>query len=352
MIPCCCAPPLDRRAFLLALGAAALAGCAQSAAPRRALEPLQAPADRTSADIPWIDFHTHLQRRVTAEELIGQMDRTGVARMVLMALYYGDAGSAVNDGEGTDEQAADYARRFPERFVPFVGMQRGILVNRNRWLSPDDVARNLLAETDRKLASGEFFGMGEFMLRFYPYTTQLGVVAVSDMDFPADSSLMRYFADLSARYRAPMVIHCEAEPEAAEAMERLVERHPAAVVVWAHNCGRSSAPRIREMLRRYANLHADLGLMVSVGEGYGTWWPRRTPWMHLVMTPEGTVLPEMRALFEEFPDRFFVGTDRAHARAWIYHDFLARRWRLFFSQLSPPTARKLAFENVERLFRR
>lgn len=340
---CCCHGPeltVSRRTFIFTLAGGLVSAC--SAMTR----------SMTATQVPLVDFHAHLQKRISAEEIIAYMDRSNVARTVLMALYYGDRGGAVNDGEGTDEQALDYARRFPTRFVPFVGMQRGILVNRRRWTHPDRIAEDLLEETEGKLKTGRFFGMGEFMLRFYPYMTELGIVAVSDMDFPADSALMRQFAGLSARYRVPMVIHCEAEPEAAAGMVRLIELHPEAIIVWAHNCGRSSAAQIREWLSRYPNLYADLGLMVSRGAGYGTYWPRRTPWMHLVVTDDGTLLPEMKALFEALPDRFFLGNDRAHARAWINHPYLSERWRLLLSQLSPDTARKIAFENADRMFRR
>lgn len=345
------AAQFSRRVFLSAVATGALTACAPALKPRRVLEPLTAPPDVTARDIPLVDFHAHIQKRVSAEELVRHMDQAGVARMVLMALYYGDRSGAVNDGEGTDEQALSYARRSPGRFVPFVGMQRGLLVNRDRWIRPDSEASSLLLEAEWKLRSGEFFGMGEFMLRFYPYTTELGIAAVSDMDYPADSTLMRYFADLSGKYRVPVVIHCEAEPHTVEAMLRLLELHPEATVVWAHNCGRAGAGLIRDWLSRYPNLYADLGNMVSTGYGYGTYWPRRTPLMHLVMSGQGDIFPEMKTLFETFPDRFFIGNDLAHARAYVHHSYLSHRWRLFLSQLSAATARKIAFENAERLFR-
>lgn len=343
---------ISRRVFALGLAAGTVTACVGPTAPRRVLEPLMVQADVDAYRLPFIDFHTHLQRRVSAEELVTHMDRAQVARMVLMPLYYGDASGAVNDGEGSDEQARDYARRFPTRFVPFIGMQRGVLVNRDRWLDPDRLALSLLSETEWKLRSGEFFGMGEFMLRFYPYTTTLGNVAASDMDYPADSPLMLRFAELATKYHAPMVIHCEAEPAAAVAMIRLIERYPDAKIIWAHNCGRSSAEQITALLSRYPNLYADLGLMMNTqGEGYGSYWPRRTPWMHLIGDQSGTLFPDMKTLFETFPDRFFVGTDTAHARVYQHYQWRATRWRLFFSQLSLEAARKIAVENPERVFR-
>lgn len=321
---------------------------------RRTIGPVHTPATTANRDLPLVDFHTHLQRRTTAEDLISKMDATGVARLVLMPLYYGDGGGSVNDGQGSDEQARDYGARYPERFAPFVGMQRGELNGREVMREQTPQGIRLPRETEAKLRTGDFFGMGEFMLRFYPYTNKFGIVATSDMDYPADGWLMRQFADLSARYKAPMCFHAEAEPHVADAVRRLVEKHPEAILVWAHNCGRSSATDIAAMFQRYPNLYADLGGMVYSGpnvEAYGVYWPRRTQWMHLVVDERGTLLPDMKALFERYSNRFVIGTDIAHAR--VYERYLGHipRWRHILSQLSPAAARNLAFGTANRLFR-
>ncbi|MBL0897227.1 MAG: hypothetical protein IBJ17_00820 [Reyranella sp.] len=358
MIDCPCCPPEPTRRGLL-WGASALAGtlalpALATAQQRRALPPLVTGTNVANRDLPLVDFHTHIQKRAAAEDLIQKMDASNVARLVLMPLYYGDGGGAINDGEGSDEQARDYGRRFPDRFVPFVGMQRGELNGREVIRNSTDIGLRLLRQTGEKLASGEFFGMGEFMLRFYPYTTAQGIVATSDMDYPVDGWFMRQCADLSARYRAPMVFHAEAEPHVADAARRLFEAHPQAVFVWAHNCGRSSAVDIAAMFERYPNLYADLGHMTYSGPGvnsYGTGWPRRTQWTHLVVDERGNLLPEMKALFERYSGRFTIGTDTAHAR--VYETYLNRipRWRHVLGQLSPSAARNLAYGTAERLFR-
>lgn len=357
MICFCCPPEPTRRGVLW--GASALAGAlafgaAAEAQQRRTLPALAVGSNVPNQDLPLVDFHTHLQKRAEANDLIQKMDATGVARLVLMPLYYGDGGNSVNDGEGSDEQARDYGRRFPDRFVPFVGMQRGELNGREVMRSSTDVGLRLVRETSQKLASGEFFGMGEFMLRFYPYTTAQGIVATSDMDYPVDGWFMRQCADLSARYRVPMVFHAEAEPKVAEAARRLFEAHPQAIFVWAHNCGRSSAADIARMFERYPNLHADLGHMTYSGPGvnsYGTGWPRRTEWTHLVVDDRGNLLPEMKALFERFNDRFTIGTDTAHARVYATYANRVPRWRYVMAQLSAQAARNFAFATAERMFR-
>jgi hypothetical protein len=58
----------------------------------------------------------------------------------------------------------------------------------------------------------------------------------------------------------------------------------------------------------------------------------------------------MKALFEKFPDRYLIGTDTAHARVYDYYTHRILRWRLFLPQLSASAARKIGFENAERLF--
>jgi predicted TIM-barrel fold metal-dependent hydrolase len=323
---------------------------------RRPVPLLPVPEQVTSTTVPVIDFHTHLQRRVSAEYLIERMDAVGVRRMVLSPLTYGDSadGRSINDGLGSDEQALDYARRYPDRFIPFIGMQRGDMDYRGFWSGNRDSVR-VLEQTEAKLATGEFFGMGEFMLRFYPYKTSLGIIAPTDMNYPPFSDAMRKFSDLSAKYRVPMIIHAEAEPEVSEAMQKLFDAHPQAIFVWAHNCGRSSAKSIESMMGRFSNLHADLSMMVYSGgpnpEGYGVYWPRRTEWMNLVVDDYGWVQPDMLKLFNRFSNRFLIGTDTAHARVYEFYSRRLPRWRLFFTQVSEQAMHNIAYGNAERLFR-
>jgi len=84
---------------------------------------------------------------------------------------------------------------------------------------------------------------------------------------------------------------------------------------------------------------------------YGTGWPEGTQWTHLVVDDRGNLLPDMKALFERYPDRFTIGTDTAHAR--VYETYLNRipRWRYILGQLTPQAARGMAYANAERVFR-
>jgi len=147
-----------------------------------------------------------------------------------------------------------------------------------------------------------------------------------------------------------MLIHAEGEPLVAAKMEHLMTAYSEVRIIWAHNCGRQSAAAIRRLLNTHTNLYCDLAGMTGV-ISYGTGWPRSGPWTFLVEDGKGHLLSDMQELFEAFPDRFLrVGMDSAHYQTWKYFLPQAQRFRVLLSQLSSATAKKMAYENAERLF--
>src|SRR5574341_2593322 len=113
-----------------------------------------------ASPLPIIDAHGHLNGDMSAERLVQLMDLAGVKSMVLMARYYQGARAG---GGGSDEQALEFARRFPGRFIPFVAGQRGDLGGRNRhvWEGATEIGDNFLREAERKVQAGVDFGLGE-----------------------------------------------------------------------------------------------------------------------------------------------------------------------------------------------
>jgi predicted TIM-barrel fold metal-dependent hydrolase len=300
--------------------------------------------------LPIIDAHGHLNADMSAEELVARMDASGVAAMVLMPRFYRGASDA---GGASDALARQYAEKFPGRFVPFIGGQRGDLGQRQRavWEGATPAGEAFLKTAREKLETGRFRGLGEFILRHYPYTV-IGGQGGGDVDLPVDSYLMRRVAALAAEFGVPVLVHLEAEPEPAAAMERVLAAFPRTRFIWAHNCGRSSAAAIAARLERFPNLMCDLGGMApATAGGYGRYWPRRTPWIHLVEDGTGTLDPDMKALFERFPDRFMLGTDIAHTPVLQWHTEIVHRFRIWLSQLSPPTARRIAHGNAREVFK-
>ncbi|MBP1738367.1 MAG: hypothetical protein H6Q48_660 [Deltaproteobacteria bacterium] len=303
-----------------------------------------------AAHAPLIDAHNHLNKNMPAETLIGAMGNAGVKRMVLMPRHYK---SPRDGGLSSDEQAKDYARKYPGSFIPFIGGQRDDLGPRSRLWNDLDPMGSLLAEMRGKLKTGEFFGLGEFILVHYSYEITNTTEAGGEVKISADTTGMKEIARLAARYQVPVLFHAEAEPGVVEEVVRLFESAPETKFIWAHNCGRSSADQIRKFLNQYPKLMCDLGHMFNGPHtfgGYGKYWPRKTPWIHPVQDDDGKVVPEMKALFEAFPDRFVIGTDVAHTPMLIHYEYRIAIFRVMLAQLAAPTARKIGYENAERLF--
>ena len=221
--------------------------------------PVRAEPSAVAADLPLVDFHEHLLPQRSAEDLILLMEEAGIRRMVLMPV-------GVGSNLATDEQALAYARQFPGRFIPFVRLMSPVIQGRRgqreRWLHPDGPALDFLRQVEDKLKTGRFYGMGELIARHYGYTNTDGG-EVPEFDNSVDSPLVHKLAELAERYHVVIDIHAEGEPALVEAMGRVLAAHPGATIVWAHNCGRSSASTLREVLQRYPNLLCDLGGMAG-----------------------------------------------------------------------------------------
>jgi predicted TIM-barrel fold metal-dependent hydrolase len=277
------------------------------------------------------------------------MDRAGVELMGLMPRHYR---AASEGGRSSDEQALAHARQHPSRFIAFVGGQRDDLGPRSQVWHDKSRADQLLREFDRKLASGGFKGIGEFILVHHAYDVGAGEKG-GEVRLPVSSDFMRRVSALAAKHAVPLLFHAEAEPQPAKEAEALIAASPKTLFIWAHNCGRASADEIARRLQRFPNLMCDLGHMFNgprTQGGYGKGWPRKTQWVHLVQDDQGRVVPEMKRLFDAFPDRFMIGTDTAHTHMFQYYEYRIAIFRVMLAQLEPQTARMIGAENARRVF--
>jgi len=304
----------------------------------------QAGESARSGQFTIVDAHAHIGGSFKWTTIIEAMDKNGVSKQIVMARAY--PGKDDSDLPGYDQMALKLAQTYPGRFYPLVGMQRPLLTGAHKWAAPDADIEALIRQTESKLASGKFFGIGEFIIRHWAYSRGRH----AEQDNPIYSELMRRFSFLAAKYDVPMVIHMEGYPALVEDFSRLIKENPATRYVWAHNCGRSNAAVIRTLLSRFPNLFCDLGGMTAVNTGYGTGWPRKEEFTALIERG-GLLFPEMKSLYEEFPDRFMVGTDVAHAPAMRFYEGRVKRFRELLEQLSPETREKIAEQNAIRIFK-
>ena len=167
----------------------------------------------------------------------------------------------------------------------------------------------VVAYVEERLRNHTYVAIGEFHL------------------FGADAELPvpRRIVQLARQYGLMLHAHSDAD-----AVDRLFRQYPEARILWAH-AGFEHPERVREMLRKHRNLWADLAFRSDHGSG-------------------GTVSPEWRAAFMEFPDRFMVGTDTFVPERWHYvpeHAAFSRAW---LADLPAEVAEKIAWKNGEALF--
>ena len=116
----------------------------------------------------------------------------------------------------------------------------------------------------------------------------------------------------------------------ADAIERVFLQYPQARILWAHS-GFERPEGVAALLRKHKNLWCDLAFRSEHGGA-------------------GQVPPEWRALFDEFPDRFMVGTDTYTPERWLYVNEHANWSRAWLATLPPPLAERIAWKNAEALF--
>ena len=123
-----------------------------------------------------------------------------------------------------------------------------------------------------------------------------------------------------------LLLHAHSD---AAAIDLIFESYPDARVLWAHS-GFDRPDEVRETLRRHENLWSDLAFRSDMASG-------------------GRVDPAWRAAFDEFPDRFMVGTDTFAPERWFYitpHAAFSRQW---LSELPEELAEKIAYKNAEAM---
>ncbi|MFH1147779.1 MAG: amidohydrolase family protein [Pseudomonadota bacterium] len=297
---------------------------------------------------PMIDAHSHLGASFDWDMIVNVMDRNNVSRQIVMARYYpGPAGQA--DRPGNDELALKLASKYPGQFFPLVGMQRPELTGANKWRNPDAAVEAILNEAEVKLATGRFWGIGEVIVRHFAYSSGKH----AEEDNPIYSPFIQRLSQLATRFDMPIVLHMEGAPGLVKDFARLLRENSRVHYVWAHNCGRSKAPVIRAMLENHPNLYCDFSGMTNVGEtGYGTGWPRMEEYTALI-EKNGVLFPEMREVYDAFPDRFMIGMDVAHAPGMNPKNYRrrAQRFREILAQLTPQTAAAFAEGNAIRIFK-
>ena len=247
-----------------------------------------------AADLPIFDAHLHYSHdaweSVPPKAAIALLRKAGLRRALV---------SSSND-DGNQKLYAEAPDLILPSLRPY--RARGEI---STWYRDDTVITYL----EQRLARHKYVAIGEFHL----YGDN------------ADLPVPRRMVQLAKQYT--LLLHAHSD---ADAIERLFKQWPEARILWAHS-GFDQPERLREMLKKHANLWCDLAFRTDHGSG-------------------GKVGPEWKAVFLEFPDRFMVGTDSFTPERWPYvveHANWSRGW---MKDLPPAVAERIAYKNGEAVF--
>jgi hypothetical protein len=267
-----------RRRILLMLTALALVSVAFSA---------------RAAELPIFDAHIHYSHDawevVPPKQAIEILRSSGVKRALV---------SSSND-EGTQKLLAEA----PDLIVPELRPYR-TRADTPGWVRDQAIVTYL----EDRLKRHRYVGIGEFHLYG------------ADADLPVP----RRMVQLAKQHG--LLLHAHSD---ADAVERLFAQWPDARILWAH-AGFDKPERVRAMLRKHANLWADLAYRTDYASN-------------------GKPLPEWREVFLEFPDRFMLGTDTYVPERWNFVAENARWSREWLKDLPPEIAEQIAWKNGEAL---
>ena len=171
----------------------------------------------------------------------------------------------------------------------------------------DETVVGMLKE---RLAKYRYAGIGEFHI----------------FGADADGPVMREVVKLAKKYQIFLHAHSDAE-----AVDRIFAQDPDARVLWAHS-GFDYPDKVAAMLRKHDNLWADLAFRSEHANG-------------------SKVDPAWRKLFEEFPDRFMVGTDTFAPERWLYVVDHAQWSRGWIADLPAELGKNIAYRNAEALLK-
>jgi hypothetical protein len=157
----------------------------------------------------------------------------------------------------------------------------------------------------------------------------------------ADSPTLKALFDLAGKYKRPLNIHAQWDPDTAQEVERLAESNRGAQLVLAH-CGSFADPSdIRGVFERNANISCDLSA-------------RGEPPMHgrgarYAVFDDRSIRGNWQKLIEDYPDRFIVGLDIP--QNWEEYENMVHAIRFgLLANLSRATAERVAYRNAQVWF--
>lgn len=329
---------------------------------------------------PYIDTHAHMEfggkyrisnTDAAAQALIAEMDRLKIDMTLLMPL---PAGAWPEVRRQFDfESILPVMQRYPDRVRILAGPGiLGPLYIAGASGAPSAEALQAFRAKAEQIASLPFIsGFGEMPVVHLALPT-MGENHPYEAVAP-DHPMLLALSDVAAAHKLPIDVHVDLvtedrslppylnQPSAwdpnppllmrnLDGLERLLRHNRNTKIVWAHVGGEPLFSRTvevcRDLLKRHPNLYMSFRVQSPA--------PAAARFEAAALTPSGRLKPAWAALIKEFPDRFLVGSDTFYTdqeKARGGNEAGRLNLHRLLTQLPPEVARKVARENVYRIYR-
>ena len=259
---------------------------------------------------PLFDAHLHYNDEAwmsaahPVDDALARMQRSGVRGIV--------ANSRPNDGTKTLASAKAQTAAAGVQVVPFIRLYRN-RADYSGWFNDPSIAEMVRAELAAGTAAGPYRGLGEFHL--YVSANANGPVAAQLMKLAQANNLA-------------VLAHVDDA-----AIDLLMAHAPKAKLIWAHSgIGGAPVARVRALLARYPTLMGELSYRPGL------------------LDANGRLSAEWKSLFNDYPNRFMLGSDTWVNARWQGYEALMQGARSWLGELGPALARRIAWSNGAALF--
>jgi predicted TIM-barrel fold metal-dependent hydrolase len=311
------------------------------------------------AEFPFIDVHTHLDPTDT-ERSIGRAVQAVQAENEAGVLFLPPP-LPPDSKNPYDYEVLRSATSGHGSKLAFLGgggtlnvmIQQAV---RNEWVTPELVKR-FRAQAE-EIVREDAVGFGEMAAEHF--ATGAGTYYEYA---PPDHPLFLLLADISAEHGGiPIDLHMEAVPHVMklpdgfasppnppqlhpniEGFERLLAHNRGAKIVWAHAGWDNTGFRTPELMRRLLGAHPNLYMEIKIDPAAPG---KNSP---LEDGRAGAIKPQWLRLFQDFSDRFVIGSDQHYPEPAA----TVQRWQpvvLLLNQLPPDLRRKIGQDNAVSIY--
>lgn len=295
-----------------------------------------------------IDAMAQIDYDIDHQEFISYLDDSGIDKVMLFGRKKNRGNSLV--------YAEELSRRYPSRVN---------LGSSKKFDQRIDLENKYVDHIINGVKKGKFKFIGELMLT---HADKFDGEENPTLERYVDSSSANVFQLLENLVETPVPVQIHWEvyhwDRDYQNISNMLNSFPGLNFIWPH-CGFANYSQVETMISSHSNLYVTLSkrelkrykeLWISYDDddlgGFAMVNPDFTSKVDgAIVNSDGKLFPEWKQLLETYPDRFMFATDCHKLLRWKAYKKIVDRWRNILGQLEESTARCIAYENSQRIYK-